>query len=95
MGTTNKSASTVSCDNTEQIPLKDTLKYMEDGEVIRDSHCGFTKGKSCLSNLGSFHDRVTASPDNGDPSTWISVRPYMRSQRVFVLLNWKYMSSRD
>lgn len=63
MGNTNNSASTVSSDNMEQIPLEDTLKYMEDGDVIRDS-----RYKSCLGNPGSFYDGVTASPDNGEAS---------------------------
>ena len=31
--------------------------------MIRDSHHGFTKGRSCLTYLVAFHDEVTALVD--------------------------------
>ena len=42
------------------------VNHLELNQAIVDSHHGFEKGRSCLTNLLSFLERVTGFVDNGD-----------------------------
>jgi len=43
----------------EQIILSAIMRHIQDNQVIRPSHHGFVKGRSCLTNLISFYDKMT------------------------------------
>ena len=49
----------------EQIVLREITRHVRDNQGIRPSQHGFTKGRSCLTNLISFYDLVTHLVDEG------------------------------
>ena len=49
----------------EQITLSAITQHIQDHQMIRPSQHGFMKGRSCLSDLFSFYDKVTCLVDEG------------------------------
>jgi len=49
----------------EKLILEVIIKQVEEKKVIRSSQHGFTKGKSCLTNLIAFDDDMTNWVDEG------------------------------
>uniref|UniRef100_A0A8C3FB04 Reverse transcriptase domain-containing protein n=1 Tax=Chrysemys picta bellii TaxID=8478 RepID=A0A8C3FB04_CHRPI len=49
----------------EQVLKESIMKHLEKRKVIRNSQHGFTKCKSCLTNLIAFYDEITGSVDEG------------------------------
>ena len=49
----------------EQIILSAITWHIQDNQVIRPSQQEFMKGRSCLTNLISFYDKVTHLVDEG------------------------------
>ncbi|KAK4822638.1 hypothetical protein QYF61_018590 [Mycteria americana] len=49
----------------EQITLSAITWHVQDNEVIRPRQHGFMKGRSCLTNLISFYDKLTCLVDEG------------------------------
>ena len=49
----------------EQLILEVIIKQVKEKKVIRSSQHGFTKGKSCLSNLIAFYDDMTVWVNEG------------------------------
>ena len=43
------------------------MKHLEQNKLINDSQHGFTKGKSCATNLIQFFDKATEAVDRGSP----------------------------
>ena len=49
----------------KQLVLNTLPNQLEEKQVIRNSQHGFTKGKSCLSNLAAFYEVVIGWVDGG------------------------------
>ena len=49
----------------EQIILSAITQHVENNQGIKPSQHGFRKGRSCLTNLISFYDKVTHLVDEG------------------------------
>ncbi|CAM5088918.1 unnamed protein product [Eretmochelys imbricata] len=49
----------------EQVLKESILKHLHERKVTRNSQHGFTKGRSCQTNLIAFYDEITGSVDEG------------------------------
>lgn len=49
----------------KQIILEIICKHIKDKKVIESIQCGFMKGKSSLTDLMAFYNKVTSSMDEG------------------------------
>ncbi|CAM4676621.1 unnamed protein product [Lepidochelys kempii] len=49
----------------DQVLKESILMHLHERKVIRNSQHGFTKGRSCLTNLIAFYDEITGSVDEG------------------------------
>jgi len=63
----------------ERFILSMLTRHVKDNQGIRSSQHGFMKGRSCLTILVSFHDKVTCLVDDGKPVHVI----YLNFSRAF------------
>ncbi|GAB0183673.1 mitochondrial enolase superfamily member 1 [Grus japonensis] len=77
----------------EQIILSAITLDVQDNQVIRPSQNGFVKGRSYLTNLISFYDKVTCLVDEQMLSTWTLLKPLTPFPITFFWVNWLLVTS--
>ena len=50
----------------ESIVKDNIVRFLDENRLIRDSQHGFTSGRSCLTNLLDFMEKITSELDNGN-----------------------------
>ena len=55
------------CKILESVIKDEVVKHLDRFKLIKDSQHGFTKGRSCLTNLLEFFEEVTSILDGGKP----------------------------
>ena len=71
----------------EKITLEVIEAHLGDNAIIGPSQHGFMRGRSCLTNLISFYDKITHLVDQGksaDVIFWISVKLLTVSHRILL-----------
>jgi ribonuclease P/MRP protein subunit RPP40 len=61
------SMTSIVCKIMESILKDEIVNHLEKYKLIRDSQHGFTRGRSCLTNLLEFLEEVSANVDEGRP----------------------------
>ncbi|CAM5075615.1 unnamed protein product [Natator depressus] len=74
----------------EQVLKESILKHLEERKVIRNSQHGFTKGKSCLTNLIAFYDEITGSVDEGKAVDVL----FLDFRKVFDMVSQRILASK-
>jgi hypothetical protein len=60
------SITSVSCRLMESIMKDEIVNHLERYKLIRSTQHGFMRGRSCVTNLLAFLDKITAEVDNGE-----------------------------
>ena len=81
----------------EQIVLREITRHVQDKRGIRPSQHGFTKGRSCLTNLISFYDPVTRLVDEGKAvdAVYLDFSKAFDTVTVFSCRSWQSVTWTD
>ena len=74
----------------EQLILSTITQHVRDNQMIRPSQHGLMKGRSCLTNLISFYEKVTHLVDEGEvvDVVYLDVKPLTPFHTAISWRNW-------